>query len=74
MTELKITSVECIDQNELRFHGEKTYVLDRGCNLSTSTGNGISMNELNEVVTYGRDELKEDDLDLLNYIASNYGL
>ena len=74
MTESNITSVESIDQFELRFQGKKTYVLDRQCNVRTSTGNGLSMNELNEVVAYGRDNLKADDLKLLNYIAANYGL
>ena len=69
-----IPSVECLDLNEFRFQGEKTYILHRSGFIGTSTGSGLTLDELKEVVAYGRDNLKGEELELLNYIASNYNL
>ena len=69
-----ITSVECLDLNEFRFQGEKTYILHRSGFIGTSTRSGLSMDELKEIVAYGRDNLKGEELELLDYIASTYKL
>ena len=71
---LQLESVECIDTNELRFQGNKTYILDRLGYVGTSTGSGISLDDLIEIIKFGRQQLQGDALKLLNHVAANYKL